>query len=320
MSELDHSLLGRLGGWRPRHTGLWIALLALLVVSIVLAPGTLRSSSLYAMLPLAGALAIAAVGQTLVIQQRGFDLSVPGTMVLIAMIAGLSTADRHPVVVTVVICALVAVVIGLINGLLVTVIAITPIVATLASNALLMGAVWTLSDGLPVAASGDLMSFVRARPLGVPAVVLVAVLITVLLATYQSRTIFGFRFLATGASPAASRAAAYSPGLQVVLSYVVCACCAGAAGILLSGYAGTATVDLGTPYLLPAVAAVIVGGTPSKAGWQRLRDSSRSLVRHPTGSSDPGSRCPYLVATARAKRCHRVGRRLPVMVSVQLGP
>ena len=266
MNEVDFGTVRSFTDRRPRHGGLWAALLALAIVSVLLAPGTLRSSSLHAMLPLAGALAIAAVGQTLVIQQRGFDLSVPGAMVVVSIVAGLSVADGRSVISTAVLCAGVAVTVGLINGFLVTVVAITPIVATLAVNALLMGAVWTLSDGLPVAAPDGLVSFVRSTPLGVPAVVIVAVVITIALATYQSRTTFGFRFLCAGASPAASRAAAYSPRLQVVLGYVICACCAGVAGILLSGYAGTSTVDLGTPYLLPAVAAVIVGGTPLKGG------------------------------------------------------
>src|SRR3984885_6371268 len=54
---------------------IWIATVALFALSAITAPGTVTSGSLMAMLPFAGILAIAATGQTIVIQQRGLDLS-----------------------------------------------------------------------------------------------------------------------------------------------------------------------------------------------------------------------------------------------------
>jgi ribose transport system permease protein len=53
---------------------------------------------------------------------------------------------------------------------------------------------------------------------------------------------------------------------HVLAAYVVSSATAGLAGVLLAGYAGTATVNIGDPYLLPAVAAVIVGGAPLRGG------------------------------------------------------
>ncbi len=251
---------------RLPHFGIWAALVALVVLSLLVAPGTLQSASLYSMLPLAGTLAIAAAGQTLVVQQRGFDLSVPGTMSLTAMIACTSAATGRDLTVTLglVVAAMLAV--GLLNGLLVVRLAITPLVATLAANALVMGVVWTLSDGLPVAAPDTLAQFVRTTPLRLPTVILIALAVVAMLAGFQTRLVAGRNFLAAGASPAAARAAGIVTHRHVTAAYVVSSVCAGSAGVLLAGYAGTATVNLGDPYLLPAVAAVIVGGAPLRGG------------------------------------------------------
>ena len=62
----------------PRFSAIWVATALLFAVSPLLAPGSDSRSALLSMLPFAAILAIAAIGQTLVIQQRGLDLSVAG--------------------------------------------------------------------------------------------------------------------------------------------------------------------------------------------------------------------------------------------------
>ena len=59
---------------------IWVATIALFLISPLVAPGSLAAAPVLGMLPFAAVLAIAAAGQTLVVQQRGLDLSVPGMM------------------------------------------------------------------------------------------------------------------------------------------------------------------------------------------------------------------------------------------------
>ena len=70
----------------PRYSAIWIATALLFAVSPALAPGSISQSALVSMLPFAAVLAIASIGQTLVIQQRGLDLSVAGMMTLSAVL------------------------------------------------------------------------------------------------------------------------------------------------------------------------------------------------------------------------------------------
>lgn len=255
--------------WRRIHVGefgwIWFGLVAVFVFSAIVAPGTLHLAVFAAMLPFAAVLTIAAVGETLVIQQRGLDLSLPGTMSMCALVMTRTEAS-HGVIPGLLLTLAVAIAIGAVNGWVITRLSITPLVATLAVNSLVVGAVFSYAHGLPIAASPGLSRFTRAKVLGVPSVVLVAIAVIVVLAVISHRSIVGRRFTMTGASASASRAAGVRIAGYQLGAYVTAAICAGLAGVLLAGFTGSATADLGTPYLLTAIAAVVVGGTPFTGG------------------------------------------------------
>src|SRR5436305_14250728 len=70
----------------PRYSAIWVATGLLFAVSPLIAHGSVSSSALLSTLPFAAILAIAGIGQTLVVQQRGLDLSVPGMITLTTII------------------------------------------------------------------------------------------------------------------------------------------------------------------------------------------------------------------------------------------
>ncbi len=246
-------------------TWIWFGLVAVFVLSAVVAPGTLYLNTFTALLPFAAVLAIAAIGETLVIQQRGLDLSLPGTMSICALVMA-RTSGHGSIVVAAFVTLLLAVVIGAVNGFVITHLSITPLVATLAVNSLVVGGVYSYSHGLPIVTSPGLTEFTRSEPGGVPTLVIVAVVLATLLALLSRRTTAGRRFTVVGASASTARAAGIRVTRYRLAAYVVGAICAGLAGVLLAGYIGSATSDLGSPYLLTAIAAVVVGGTPFTGG------------------------------------------------------
>src|SRR5579862_8590249 len=79
----------------PRYSAVWIATALMFAISPLLASNSLTSSALLSMLPFASMLAIAAIGQTLVIQQRGLDLSVPGMILLTSIIVTQHAAGHN---------------------------------------------------------------------------------------------------------------------------------------------------------------------------------------------------------------------------------
>ncbi|MFC5676906.1 ABC transporter permease [Aeromicrobium endophyticum] len=244
---------------------IWLGLVGVFVVSAVAAPGTLRPDTLASLLPFAGVLTLASIGQTLVIQQRGLDLSVPGTMAICALTMA-KLDDEHTVLVSAIAALGVAVLIGAFNGVIITKLSVTPIITTLAVNSLLVGGAFTYAGGSAVSVSSTMTDFTRAKLLGVPSIVIITVALVLLLASVLLNSVAGRRFVLVGSSPWSARAAGIQVTQYQVGAYVFSAVFAGFAGVLLAGYTGVATADLGKPYLLLTVAAVVIGGTPLSGG------------------------------------------------------
>src|SRR6476646_8215468 len=140
-------------GWlRRRVSGPATAILAatvlLFIASAILQPESLAGSSLAGMLPFAAILAIVAVGQTLVIQQGGIDLSVPGMISLnVVVMACVPTGHDGKLPLAILYAVLGTLAARALSGLLVSRVGITPIVTTLGMNALLYGFVIQVSGG-----------------------------------------------------------------------------------------------------------------------------------------------------------------------------
>ena len=252
----------------PRYSAIWVATALLFAISPLLASNSLTSSALLSMLPFASMLAVAAIGQTLVIQQRGLDLTVPGMILLTTVIitehAGTSNG-RLPVAIVLVVLACVAS--GVLSGLAITQLGITPLIATLGVNALLMGTQFQITSGQATASSPPgLTTFAAHKTLGIPNLAIVAAIAVVVVAVLIRTTIPGRRFVAVGASSAAARVAGIRVTGYVIATYVLASLAYGVAGILIAGYFPTPGPGAGSTYLLPTIAAVVLGGTSLAGG------------------------------------------------------
>jgi ribose transport system permease protein len=257
--------------WRlrpPRYSAIWIATILLFAISPLLASNSLTSSALLSMLPFASMLAIAAIGQTLVIQQSGLDLTVPGMILLSTVILTLHANGSNsamPVALLLVVLACVAS--GVLSGVAISRFRITPLVATLGVNALLLGMVYQLIGNQESGVSPPaLATFAAHKTLGIPNTAVVAVIAVLLVAVLIRATVFGRRFVAVGASSAAARAAGIRVNRYVIMTYVLASLTYGIAGILITGYLQTPGVNAGSTYLLPTIAAVVLGGTSLAGG------------------------------------------------------
>jgi ribose transport system permease protein len=244
----------------------WIATALLFAVSAVVAPGTLRASALTSMLPFAAMLAIVAVGQTIVIQQRGLDMSSAGLVSLGGFLVTMVGFATDSMLVGVVATVLIAAAAGGLNGILIARLNIIPIVATLATNAIFMGAVLSLSGGVPHAVPKSLEAFSHNTVLDIPYTLVLAVAFIASVAIVTHTTIGGRRFIAVGASPRSAAAAGIHMLSYQVGTYAAAAVCFAVAGILYAGFIGSASHSAGNDYLLPGIAAVVVGGTPFSGG------------------------------------------------------
>jgi ribose transport system permease protein len=248
-------------------TAIVLATALLFLASWVLEPGSVRHSSLLGMLPFAAILAIVAVGQTLVVQQGGIDLSVPGMISLtVVIVTRYPNGDSGKLATALLFAFGAAIVAGTLTGLLVSRVGITAIVTTLGMNALLYGGVLQISGGTPRTTTDALHSFASGRVLGVPSTVPIAIAITAAVGFLVKRTVAGRRFEGVGASTTGARAAGLVVRRYQLAAYVGATLLYCAGGVLLAGVVSTPSAFQGDSYLLPSVAAVVLGGTSLLGG------------------------------------------------------
>lgn len=225
-------------------------------------------SQVLTVLTLASFLIVLSFGQGLVILVGGLDLSIPALITLGGVLTTTWVGSGNPagwylLPTILVVCGLV----GAFNGFGVTVLRIPPFIMTMATSIILASAALGYTSGTPRGASPEVLTaLMKTTWLGVPAVVYFVVLFAAGGWLLQSRTVLGRRLYAVGANAEAARVAGVSVGSVTTLAYVVSAACAGFVGMMLVGYANGATLRMGDNYMLPSIAAVVIGGSSILGG------------------------------------------------------
>jgi ribose transport system permease protein len=244
-----------------------IATLGLFVASALIAHTSVSKGALLGMLPFAAVLAIVALGQTLVVQQGGIDLSVPGAVsLMVVIVTHEPKGDDSKLLAAVMLALVVAVVAGIANGVLVGRLGLNPIVATLGMSALLYAGVLGISGGSPRRTTHLLAKISGGLTLGIPNSVYFALVAVAAVTSAMKLTAVGRRFEAVGANPAAAWAAGLNVVRHKAAAYVWAQVCYWLAGVLLAGIVAQPTAFQGDSYLLPSVAAVVLGGTSLLGG------------------------------------------------------
>ena len=247
----------------PLATKAFVATALLVLVGGIAAPSTVNSAAILSTLPYFAILAVASIGQHLVIQQRGLDLSTAGIMSFVAVVVTKlpdGSTDLGVVLFYVAAGLAVGAAIGAVTGLIVTFLEVPPLVTTIGVNAILFGLTYFVSTGASVQSPMMMVNFFVDRFLYVPTTVWVLLLVagtTVFVLTF---TTIGRRFIAVSVNPEAAHAVGVPLKLYSILTYSIAGFMYAVAAIMLSGYLVSPTVLCGLPYLLGTIAAVVVGG------------------------------------------------------------
>ena len=248
-----------------------VATVALFVASLLFAPSSLSRGVLLTMLPFAAALAVASLGQTLVVMQGGIDLSIAGGLSLyVVILTKYPAGDNSRLLAAIGIAFLAAIGAGLLNGFLIGRMRLNPIVATLGTNALLYGAVLWYTAGIPTTTTARLARVGGGLWLGIPTPVYFAVATTAVVTAAVKLTPVGRRFEGVGANETAARTAGIRVKRHRTGAYVWAQILYCLAAVLHAGIVNQPTAHEGDNYLLPSVAAVVLGGTSLLGGRGNL--------------------------------------------------
>lgn len=271
MNQTAHTSLGlpRLASLPLARSFVTVALstVALILVCLIFAPSSVSWGALSGSLPFAAIIAIVGLGQLLVVQQGGFDLSLPGAVSLAVVQATHYPQQDDALLLPAVLIAVgFALAAGLLNGILVSFFRLNSIIATLGVNALLYGAVFAVSGGVPSITTALLAEISGGETFGLPNSVYFALAALIVVSFTLKNTVAGRRFEAIGANPLATRAVGLSVQLHQLMAYVYAQLLYCMAGILLAGITREPTAFQGDSLLLPSVAVVVLGGTSLLGG------------------------------------------------------
>lgn len=246
---------------------------ALLVFALgtALIPGFASLFSIRAMLVLASLLAIASLGQTLVMILGGIDLSIPFVIGFANVVFASLYGDGFPPLMTGLIVIGLAALIGAASGAISAVLAVHPLIVTLGIGTIVQALVQVWTRGLPTgSAPPSISAFVAlggtTGPLPLPPLIPFTLGVTLLTVFVLRRTVYGRQLYALGSNLRAAEFALIRPVAIWAATFAISAACAALAGILLLGFTGSSSATVGLPYLFQTVAAVVIGGTALVGG------------------------------------------------------
>jgi ribose transport system permease protein len=209
----------------------------------------------------AAVLGLIAAGQTLVMLTGGIDLSVATTATAGAFIV--SRFGTHGPAQAILIALVVGLAIGLVNGIGVALFRVNALIMTLGISTITLGLLTVqaqkqftslVPNFVVTLGSGRFLTYI-------PYDLLVWAPIAALIVLGLRYSGIGRMIYAVGDNPVASRLAGVRTWQVLLFVYAICGLLSAAAGILLVGFNNAADLGIATPFLLPSVAAVVIGGT-----------------------------------------------------------
>lgn len=269
---MSRSLSGQyLTGMEARIIGAFLVAGVLHLIGTLLIPGYSAPFAIRALLVIAALLAVASVGQTLVVILGGIDLSIPFVIGFANVTAAQLYGQGWPFGLVCLVVFGLAIAIGALNGALSRGLSIHPLIVTLGVGMIVQGLVLIWTKGFPSgSAPKAVSSFVSIGgsfgPLPVPPLIPALLVMTVVIVLVLERTPWGRRLYALGANPGAAPFALINTLWVWTTTFAASAFFAALAGVLLLGFTGSAYGDVGQPYLFQTIAAVVVGGAALVGG------------------------------------------------------
>ena len=250
---------------------IWAYLGTLIVwlITIAFTRGQGAGDILTAALSFATFTVIVGIGQMLVITTGpgNIDLSIPATIALSgAVTMKIMDGSNEMLLIGIVVALGCGLAVGIFNYLLIRMLRIPPIIATLSSSFLILSTAIAYGRGLKVKPPPLLADFATMRLFGIPGLAIVVIAMAVFFSIVLHRTLYGRSILAIGQN----MRAAWLAGIKVerirFITYVISALLASICGLVLAGFSGGASLNMGEEYLLASIAVVVIGGSSIAGG------------------------------------------------------
>ncbi len=274
MSENTKALPATASRFPRVNLGSGIGLLVLYIIMVIvisqLSPYFLGSRNLVNLPVSVAVIGMIAVFSTLLMVGGGLDLSVGANTALVGVLVA-STQESLGIGGAVAFGLIIGVLIGLINGLLVTRVGINPLITTLGMLSVVRGLAFVFSGGLSILIMDERFGQLgRGKIAGVPTLVVAALIMFIVAIIVLHFTTYGRAMYAIGGNSRASHLAALPVKRYQLIAYVLSGLGAAIAGVFLTSRLGAAAPQASTGLELKVVAAIILGGTSLTGGKGNL--------------------------------------------------
>jgi rhamnose transport system permease protein len=251
--------------FRIRESGIIVVLAVFVAVTASVQPRFLNITNIQFILINTTVFALLALGETMVVISRNYDLSVGSVLGLSAYLSANLFGQHHGIpIVAVFLAGLgIGLACGLLNGIMVSAGRVPSLVVTLATLYIFRGVDILIVGGKEVVASSLPNAFLdipKATVFGIPDLA-IAIAVVIGIGAYYLRSFRSGRELyAIGSNPDAARLAGIPSGRRVFMAFALSGAIAGVAGVLWAAQYGTVDSTAGTGYELQVISAVVVGG------------------------------------------------------------
>ncbi|WRZ94824.1 ABC transporter permease [Streptomyces sp. NBC_01007] len=264
---------------RAPHTGLMAVLVVVVVATALRTDSFATDTNVINILRQVSVTAVIAAGLTLLMTAGGMDFSMGSNVSVTTALGAQLLSHGHSTAFTVVASILLATAIGLVNGLVVTFTNVAPFVVTLATATLLDGVALLVLDSVSVSIGTRMFSLGNDKILGIPYLLILAVLVLVATALVMRFTVFGRDAYAIGGNEHVARLSGINVTARKLTLYAVTGALSGLAGLMLLSRLGSSSPGTGGLSLqLTAVAAVVIGGTSLAGGHGTVTGTALGVV------------------------------------------
>ncbi|MFI7067624.1 ABC transporter permease [Kribbella sp. NPDC050124] len=250
-----------------RQAGLLVAIVLLVAIFASQTSAFLTSDNLINILLQGSVTAILAIGQMFVIITSGIDLSMGTMLALGAMITGTLLVRGVPIAVCVLAGIATGSIAGLINGLIITRLRITPFIVTLGTMSVFGGLAFLVTNGkILYTLPGPFLDLLAGKIATIPIPVVILFVTAVLAVLLLAYTRFGEYCVAIGGNPEVARLSGINVSAYLTGAYVLAGALSALGGMILVARLGAADPTVGTDLALPSIAAAVMGGAALRGG------------------------------------------------------
>lgn len=260
--------------------GIAIVLLAMIVFMCIASPTFRTSGNVVSILQQISVNGVLALGMVFVITAGGIDLSIGSMLALTSVVIGMVFEYTDNIAVAAVCSIFMCGLFGLLNGVLIAKFNMFPFVVTLATQLVIRGAGYIISDGATkTLANKNFRQIGLGKLFGVvPYSILIFLVMAVIAFVLLHMTKFGRHIYAVGGNINAARASGVKVFRTRVLSFVWMGICAAVAGVILTSRINAAQPNIGEGYETDAIAACVIGGTSFAGGVSTIPGTMIGII------------------------------------------